>query len=307
MVRAGRRRRRGAPGRRASPATPRSRRPGTPVHRRIDEEATTDWDDTIAVDRLRAAGATVHHGVGRLAGPGLVEVEAVDGEDAHLRGQPRSRAQPGHPSGRCRRSRGSRTRRTGPTATRCSSPSCRGRWSWSAGARSAASWHRSSPGSAYGSPSCSTVRGWSRATSPRRLRCWRRCSATRASGCSPASSSSGRRTPTARSRSASTPARSWSPTSCWSRPGGRPTSTTSAWKRRTRPGAPARSRSTTGCACRTVCGRSATSPARARSRTSRCTSRRSRCATSSARTVPRPATTPSRTRPSPIPRSAASG
>ena len=51
-----------------------------PVHRRIDEEATTGWDDTIAVDRLRDAGATVHHGVGRLAGPGRVEVTTADGE-----------------------------------------------------------------------------------------------------------------------------------------------------------------------------------------------------------------------------------
>ncbi|GAA1809399.1 NAD(P)/FAD-dependent oxidoreductase [Nocardioides hankookensis] len=50
------------------------------VHRRIDEQATTHWDDTIAVDRLRDAGATVHHGVGRLAGPRQVTVEGADGE-----------------------------------------------------------------------------------------------------------------------------------------------------------------------------------------------------------------------------------
>src|SRR6478752_6370965 len=50
------------------------------VHRRIDEDATTHWDDTIAVDRLRDAGATVHHGVGRLAGPKRVAVETADGE-----------------------------------------------------------------------------------------------------------------------------------------------------------------------------------------------------------------------------------
>ncbi|GAA4713891.1 NAD(P)/FAD-dependent oxidoreductase [Nocardioides conyzicola] len=50
------------------------------VHRRIDEQATTHWDDTIAVDRLKDAGATVHHGVGRLAGPGRVEVTTADGE-----------------------------------------------------------------------------------------------------------------------------------------------------------------------------------------------------------------------------------
>jgi pyruvate/2-oxoglutarate dehydrogenase complex dihydrolipoamide dehydrogenase (E3) component len=50
-----------------------------PVHRRIDEEATTGWDDTIAVDRLKEAGATVHHGVARLAGPGCVTVELAAG------------------------------------------------------------------------------------------------------------------------------------------------------------------------------------------------------------------------------------
>ncbi|MCB0894713.1 MAG: NAD(P)/FAD-dependent oxidoreductase [Nocardioides sp.] len=49
------------------------------VARRVDEQATAGWDDAIAVDRLRDAGATVHHGTGRLAGPGRVEVETVDG------------------------------------------------------------------------------------------------------------------------------------------------------------------------------------------------------------------------------------
>ena len=49
------------------------------VARRIDQEATTGWDDTIAVDRLRDAGATVHHGVGRLDGTGRVRVEEADG------------------------------------------------------------------------------------------------------------------------------------------------------------------------------------------------------------------------------------
>ncbi len=49
------------------------------VTRRVDEQATAGWDDTIAVDRLRDAGATVHHGVGRLAGTGRVTVETADG------------------------------------------------------------------------------------------------------------------------------------------------------------------------------------------------------------------------------------
>lgn len=50
------------------------------VARRIDEQATTGWDDAVAVDRLRDAGATVHHGVGRLAGVGRVEVATADGK-----------------------------------------------------------------------------------------------------------------------------------------------------------------------------------------------------------------------------------
>ncbi len=51
----------------------------TPVATRIRDEATTDWDDDIAVRRLQDAGATVHHGVGRLTGPRAVEVTLPDG------------------------------------------------------------------------------------------------------------------------------------------------------------------------------------------------------------------------------------
>src|SRR6478609_3376787 len=47
------------------------------VARRIDEQATTGWDDTIAVDRLRDAGATVHHGIARLDGVGEVTVDVA--------------------------------------------------------------------------------------------------------------------------------------------------------------------------------------------------------------------------------------
>lgn len=50
-----------------------------PVATRIAEQATDHWDDAVAVDRLRDAGATVLHGTARLAGPGRVEVEAPDG------------------------------------------------------------------------------------------------------------------------------------------------------------------------------------------------------------------------------------
>ena len=47
----------------------------TPVADRIRDEATADWDDTVAVERLEKAGATVVHGTGRLTGPGAVEVD----------------------------------------------------------------------------------------------------------------------------------------------------------------------------------------------------------------------------------------
>jgi pyruvate/2-oxoglutarate dehydrogenase complex dihydrolipoamide dehydrogenase (E3) component len=49
----------------------------TPVHERIRDEATDDWDDTVAVQRLEDAGVTFVRGHGRLIGPRTVE---VDGE-----------------------------------------------------------------------------------------------------------------------------------------------------------------------------------------------------------------------------------
>ena len=47
-----------------------------PVAQRIRDEATDDWDDTVAVERLEKAGARVVRGHGRLTGHGQV---AVDG------------------------------------------------------------------------------------------------------------------------------------------------------------------------------------------------------------------------------------
>jgi pyruvate/2-oxoglutarate dehydrogenase complex dihydrolipoamide dehydrogenase (E3) component len=45
-----------------------------PVARRIRDEATDDWDDKVAVERLEQAGATVVHGAARITGPRTVEV-----------------------------------------------------------------------------------------------------------------------------------------------------------------------------------------------------------------------------------------
>jgi pyruvate/2-oxoglutarate dehydrogenase complex dihydrolipoamide dehydrogenase (E3) component len=46
-----------------------------PVATRISDEATDDWNDQVAVDRLEKAGVTFVRGHARLAGPGRVEVD----------------------------------------------------------------------------------------------------------------------------------------------------------------------------------------------------------------------------------------
>ncbi|MFD6176008.1 MULTISPECIES: dihydrolipoyl dehydrogenase family protein [unclassified Isoptericola] len=51
-----------------------------PVARRVRDEATADWDDTAAVERLEKAGARVVRGRGRLVGPREVAVATADGE-----------------------------------------------------------------------------------------------------------------------------------------------------------------------------------------------------------------------------------
>jgi pyruvate/2-oxoglutarate dehydrogenase complex dihydrolipoamide dehydrogenase (E3) component len=50
-----------------------------PVARRIRDEATDDWDDTVAADRITDAGARLVRGHGRLDGDRRVVVEAADG------------------------------------------------------------------------------------------------------------------------------------------------------------------------------------------------------------------------------------
>src|SRR4051795_5836511 len=49
----------------------------TPVATRIRDEATDDWDDTVAVKRLEDAGATFVRGHGVLGGDGGVEVDGT--------------------------------------------------------------------------------------------------------------------------------------------------------------------------------------------------------------------------------------
>ncbi len=54
------------------------------VATRLDEEATTGWDDTAAVDRLERAGVRVIRGHGRLDGPGRVVVDVEGGDRVAL-------------------------------------------------------------------------------------------------------------------------------------------------------------------------------------------------------------------------------
>jgi len=47
----------------------------TPVAQRIRDEATDDWNDKVAVERLEGKGGTFRRGQARIVGPGEVEVE----------------------------------------------------------------------------------------------------------------------------------------------------------------------------------------------------------------------------------------
>ena len=47
------------------------------VATRIRDEATDDWDDQVAVDRLTGKGATFVRGTGTIAGPGRVDVDGT--------------------------------------------------------------------------------------------------------------------------------------------------------------------------------------------------------------------------------------
>ncbi|MDQ4053680.1 MAG: NAD(P)/FAD-dependent oxidoreductase [Actinomycetota bacterium] len=49
----------------------------SPVATRIRKEATDDWDDTVAVERLEKAGVRFVRGHGTLVGPGRVEVDGT--------------------------------------------------------------------------------------------------------------------------------------------------------------------------------------------------------------------------------------
>ncbi len=54
------------------------------VAARVDEQATSGWDDAAAVERLEGAGARVLKGHGRLDGPGRVVADLNDGGRVEL-------------------------------------------------------------------------------------------------------------------------------------------------------------------------------------------------------------------------------
>ena len=114
-----------------------------PVARRIREEATDTWDDTVAVKRFEGKGGRFVRGTGRLDGPGAVVVG-----DRPVRGQRARWSSPPARAPRSRRSTAWRTSTTGPTVRRSRPRSCLDRWRcWAAG-RSGWSWPRCSRASA---------------------------------------------------------------------------------------------------------------------------------------------------------------
>src|SRR5690348_17553481 len=55
-----------------------------PVARRIRDEATDDWDDTVAADRFAAKGGHLVRGGGKITGPGEVTVRRNAGDGADV-------------------------------------------------------------------------------------------------------------------------------------------------------------------------------------------------------------------------------
>jgi pyruvate/2-oxoglutarate dehydrogenase complex dihydrolipoamide dehydrogenase (E3) component len=52
-----------------------------PVAARIRDEATDNWDDTVAVERFTSAGGQLFRGHGRITGPGRVQLHRQRGDD----------------------------------------------------------------------------------------------------------------------------------------------------------------------------------------------------------------------------------
>ena len=258
------------------------RRPGS------TSRPPTTGTTTRTPSRLEEAGVRIVRGHGRLDGPGRVVVG--DGErPVRRRGRGvvlNAGTEPGH----ARRSTASRRRRTGPTARSCGSPSCPAASPSSAAAPIGA--ELAQVFARFG-VRVTVLEVADRILGPEEPEASERdrrvFDARTASTSAPACGSSGSTT-TAASTSTSTAGRV----------DGRP----AARRRRAPPNladvgletvgldpdAPSSWRPTSGCGRGSGSGRSATSPARARSPTCRCTRPPSRCATCSARTGRGPTT-----------------
>ena len=174
---------RGRPGRPSCPGTSRWRRAGRRSRSgsrcRPPTTGTTGWPSSGS----RAPEPPCVHGVARLDGPGGWSVRAPDGGETAYAVEPGRGPQPGHPARRGPAYRGSRARRSGPTATPSRSPTLPGSLvvlgGGPIGCELAQVFAR------FGVQVTVVQQGprWCRPTSPRPPRCSRTCSSTRASGC----------------------------------------------------------------------------------------------------------------------------
>ena len=264
---------------------------------RIRDEATDDWDDQVAVDRLTGKGARFVRGHGSIEGarPSDGVQVSIDGDDLDghqgRRGQHRDHA--GDPTGRGHRRRRlldeprlrrgpraagladrARRRRDRLRAVPGGGPVRRAGSRWWSGRPGCSRWRTGRAGELVadrlrGGRDRRPGRG---RRHPRRAarRRWRRPGAARGRHRADRGPAAGRQ------RAA------------------RSTCTRSGWTPWASTPTPAPSRSTSGAGSPTACGRSATSSGTARSPTCRCTRPTSSSATSWVRAVRRPATTRSR-------------
>ena len=179
-----------AAGRRSWPGTPPTSPTSASSPTRIRDEATDDWDDTVAVERLEGQGATFARGDGPPGRPRRRRPPARRGRrrDAHggARSSVSTGTRPGVPpiDGLADARRSASTARSGRTARSCR-PRPRRRSMVVIGG--GVDQLRARPGLGplrhARSPGRGRARGCSAARSPRPARCWPTSSSARASPC----------------------------------------------------------------------------------------------------------------------------
>ena len=277
-----------------------------PVARRIRDEATSDWDDAVAVQRLEDAGVTFVRGHGRLAGPGVVEVGdrrfvASAGVVVNTGTAPAAPPVEGLADTPFWTNREALRATEAPNSLIVVGGGAIGAELAQAFARFGSRVSRGRDGAAHPRPrGARGLRGGRRRLRPRRHPGPRRGAARVRGARRRPVRGVGHRRGRRRARADRRPAAR-----------GRGTAPEPRRHRardgRARPVGPHASTPTSGCAPARSCGPSATSPARAPSRTCPCTRRASRCATSPGPTGRGPATTPCRGSPSPTRRWGRSG